>query len=116
MSRPLLNRDDESRLRVPMQSQREQMEHFGRVRGREPSAFLLDFGPVVVVEFSRVGNACYLYEKPNSVKVIPDFWTPEPFTIYRLKNRPLAAETIGHREGWHTTMGHLLARYGIRPG
>ncbi len=115
MSRPLLNRDDEARLRVTMQSLREQIGHFGHMRGGESSAFLLDFGPVVVVEFSRVGNACYLYEKPNAAKVIPDFWAQEPFTIYGLKNRPLAAETITHREGWQTTLAHLLARYGIRP-
>jgi hypothetical protein len=71
---------------------------------------------VVVVEFSRVGNACYLYEKPNTEKVIPDFWTQGPFTAMRLKNRLLAAEIITHREGWQTTLAHLLARYGIRPG
>ena len=116
MSRPLLNRDDEARLRVTMQSLREQIGHFGQMRGSESSAFLLDFGPVVVVEFSRVGNACYLYEQPNAAKVIPDFWSQEPFTIYGLKNRPMAAETITHREGWQITLAHLLARYGIRPG
>ena len=81
MSRPLLNRDDEARLRATIQSQREQVGHFGHVRGAEPSAFLLDFGSVVVVEFSRVGNACYLYEQPNAAKVIPDIWSQEPFTI-----------------------------------
>jgi hypothetical protein len=116
MSRPLLNRDDEARLRVTMQSLREQVGHFGHVRGGASSAFLLDFGPVVVVEFSQVGNACYLYEQPNAAKVIPDFWSQESFTIYGLKNRPMAAETITHREGWQTTLAHLLARYGIRPG
>lgn len=116
MSRPLLNRDDEARLRVTMQSLREQIGHFGHVRGGEPSAFLLDFGSVVVIEFSRVGNACYLYEKPHTEKVIPDFWTQAPFTVLRLKNRLLAAETITHREGWQRTLAHLLARYGIRPG
>jgi len=116
MSRPLLNRDDEVRLRVTMQSQQEQMGHVGHVRGREASAFLLDFGPVVVVEFSRVGNASYLYEKPYSEKVIPDFWTQEPFTVLRLKNRLFAAETITHSSRWQTTLAHLLARYGIRPG
>jgi hypothetical protein len=99
-----------------MQPLREQLEHVGHVRGAEPSVFLLDFGPVVVVEFSRVGNACYLYEQPNAAKVIPDFWTQESFTIYGLKNRHLAVVTITHREGWQTTLGQLLARYGIRPG
>jgi hypothetical protein len=116
LSRPLLNRDDEARLRVTMQSLRERVGHFGQVRGGASSAFLLDFGPVVVVEFSRVGNACYLYEQPHAAKVIPDFWTQEPFTIYGLKNRPMAAATITHRDGWQTTLAHLLARYGIRPG
>ena len=65
MSRPLLNRDDEVRLRVTMQSQQEQMGHRGHVRGRESSAFLLDFGPIVVVEFSRVNNACYTLDVYN---------------------------------------------------
>jgi hypothetical protein len=114
-SRPLLNRDDEVRLRVTMRSQQGHMGHFGHVSGRETSAFLLDFGPVVVVEFSRVGNACYLYEKSNVEKVIPDFWSQEPFTVLKLKNRLLAAETIVHSGRWQTTLRHILARYGIRP-
>ncbi len=120
ISRPLLNWDDEDRLRVTMQSRQEQLGHFGHVRGRETSAFLLDFGPVVVVEFSQVGNACFLYEKPNAEKVIPDFWTQASFTIqYGLKDPLLAADRVRHdREGrWQKTLADLLAaRYGIRPG
>ena len=115
MSRPLLNRDDEARLRVTTQSRQGQMGHLGHVRSGETSAFLLDFGHVVVVEFSRVNNACYLYEKSTIQKVIPDFWTQAPFTISGLKNRLLAAETIAHNIGWQTTLAHLLAQYGIRP-
>lgn len=116
MSRPLLNRDDDVRLRVTMQSPQEQIGHFGHIRDRETSAFLLDFGEVVVVEFSRVNNACYLYKKSNAEKIIPDFWTHEPFTIPGLKKRPLAVKTIAHGIGWQTTLGNLLAEYGIRPG
>lgn len=119
MSRPLLNRDDETRLRVTMQAQQGQMAHVGYVRGRETSAFLLDFGRVVVVEFSQVGNACFLYERPNAEKVIPDFWTQAPFTIqYGLKQPALAIDRIRHdREGrWQKNLADLLAsRYGIRP-
>lgn len=117
MSRPLLNQDDATRLRITMSSQQGHMEHLGRIGGREPSAFLLDFGNVVVVEFSRVGNACYLYEKPQAAKLIPDFWTPEAFSVSRLKSRLLATETINHdRFGkWRTNLAQLLARYGIRP-
>ena len=62
-SRPLLNHDDEARLRAIMRSQQEKMGHFGHVRGRESSAFLLDFGEVVVIEFSQGGECLlYLYE------------------------------------------------------
>jgi hypothetical protein len=114
-SRPLLNNDDEVRLRTLMRSQHEQMGHVGHISGRVPSAFLLDFGAVVVVEFSRVNNACYLYEKSNVQKVIPDFWTHKPFTRDGLKKRLLAAETISHTTGWQTHFAQSLARYGIRP-
>jgi hypothetical protein len=114
MSRPLLNRDDEGRLRVTMQSRQEQMGHFGRIHGTT-SAFLFDFGPLVIVEFSQAGNACYLYEKPNSGKVIVDFWAPHGFTVAGLKNRDLATHTMRHRAGWQLTLAHLLAQYGIRP-
>lgn len=116
MSRPLLNRDDALRLRASIQSLRGQMEHFGHVRGRETSAFLLDFGSVVVVEFSQVG-ACYLYNKSHVTKVIPDFWTPQLLSVQELKNPTLAVARIRHdREGrWQTTLAQLLAQHGIRP-
>jgi EH_Signature domain len=114
MSRPLLNRDDEGRIRVTLQSLQEQIGHFGHIHGAT-SAFLLDFGPLVVVEFSQAGNACYLYEKSSSDKVIADFWSPETFTVWGLKRRSFAVETIAHRAGWQTTLAHFLAQYGIRP-
>jgi hypothetical protein len=114
MSRPLLNRGDEDRLRLTLQSLKEKVGHFGRVNGGT-SAFLLDFGPLVVVEFSQAGNACYLYEKPNSSKVITDFWTSKGFNVSGLKDRALAVQPIVHRERWQTTLAHLLAQYGIRP-
>jgi hypothetical protein len=113
MSRPLLNRDDEGRIRVTMQSLQEQIGHFGRIHGAT-SAFLLDFGPLVVVEFSQAGNACYLYEKSSSDKVITDFWSPEVFTVWGLKRRALATR-VNHSHRWQTTLEHLLAQYGIRP-
>jgi hypothetical protein len=112
MSRPLLNRDDEGRIRVTLQSLQEQIGHFGRIHGTT-SAFLLDFGPLVVVEFSQAGNACYLYEKSSSDKVIADFWSPEVFTVEGLKKRALATR-VRHIPGWQLTLAHLLAQYGIR--
>src|SRR5262249_24936723 len=102
------------RLRASMQSLQEQIGHFGHVSGRETSAFLLDFGPVVVVEFSQVGS-CYLYDGSNVAKVISDFWSQEPFRVSRLKDRILAIEAIPHIGRWQIKLEQLLARYGIRP-
>ncbi len=115
MSRPLLKRDDEVRLRVTMQSLREQTGHFGHIKGRTTSAFLLDFGPVVVVEFSEIGS-CYLYEKTDVAKVLPDFWSQEHFDVSRLKDRFCAIENIRHIRRWQGRLAQRLARYGIRPG
>lgn len=114
MSRPLLDWEDKARLQAVLRQSRDQVGHFGLIEGTT-SAFLLDFGPVVVIEFSRAGNACHIYEKRVSEKVVPDFWTVQPFTIYRLKQRSLCVERVVHRIGWQQEMTSILARYGIRP-
>lgn len=114
-SRPLLNRDDEARLQTIMQRIKAQIGHFGHMKGTVSSAFLLDFGPIMVAEFSRVG-ACYVYEKHVVNKVISDFWTPRPFIEYTLKQSNICVERIVHRQWWEGKMAGVLARYGIRPG
>jgi hypothetical protein len=117
MSRPLLYEYDAARLRMTMQRMGEQVGHFGRVRGRgQTSAFLLDFGVLLVVEFSAVGNAAYVYEKRATREVIADFWAPRPFNDSQLKQRQLCLERVVHRPGWQGEMAGILARYGIRPG
>ena len=42
--------------------------------------FILDFGPILAIEFSAVGNACYLYEKKSAAEIVPDIWTTLPFS------------------------------------
>lgn len=114
VSRPLLNWEDKSRLQTILRQNREQVGHFGTIDGAT-SAFLLDFGPVVVIEFSRAGNACHIYEKRVIDRVISDFWAVQPFTIHRLKQKSLCIERVVHRVGWQQEMISILARYGIRP-
>jgi hypothetical protein len=108
-SRPLLCDDDRARL----QSVNEKVGNFGRIIG-ETSAFLLDFGTVVAIEFSKSGNACYLYEKPAAEKVIPDFWSPKPFSAPGLKSKRLSAEVVTHHLRWQVYLEMILARYGVR--
>jgi hypothetical protein len=114
MSRPLLYKPDEARLQIVMKQIEEQVGHFGRVRG-QTSAFLLDFGSLLVVEFSRVG-AAYVYEKSVANDVVPDFWVSRPFSENQLKQSQLRLERVVHRPGWQGEMAGILARYGLRPG
>jgi len=112
-SRPLLCDDDRAKL----QNAKEKVGNFGRIVG-ETSAFLLDFGTIIAVEFSKSGNACYLYEKAAAEKVIPDsiFWSPKPFLVSDLKSKRLKAEWVKHdsQMRWQRDLEMILARYGIR--
>lgn len=118
-SRPLLNQDDRIRLRPVLQTKGKESAHFGRIDG-PTSAFLLDFGDIVVVEFSRPGNACYIYSKADFTRrILTDFYTSEILTVGRLKWKTVSllpgADWDGvHRAGWEVAAGQLLARYGIR--
>lgn len=78
------------------------------------SAFVLDFGRLVVVEFSQVKNACYLYERHQFEKVIgEDFWLAA-VDIDGLKDQRLALESVSHTSGWQEKLARTLASHGIR--
>lgn len=117
-SRPLLTRDDRYRLEAILKQKDRELAHFGSMDG-PASAFLLDFGPLLAVEFSAVGNACYLYRKNDIEKVVPDFWSLQPYDPTDLKQRDLSLERIVHRKsggGWQEAVAQTLARFGIRSG
>jgi hypothetical protein len=121
VSRPLLNEIDKFRLRQILREKKEQVSHFGELEGNT-SAFLLDFGPILVIEFSAVGNACYIYEKRTGAEIVPDLWTPLTFRVPELKRQGSAVARVIHkkprfawqRDGWEDEMEGILARYGIR--
>lgn len=121
VSRPLLNDVDKYRLKDILWKKRQEVSHFGKTDGNT-SAFLLDFGPLLVIEFSEVGNACYVYEKRAGAEIVPDFWTTKPFHVPDLKIRSRAVSWVIHkkprfawqRDGWEDEMAGILARYGIR--
>jgi EH_Signature domain len=117
-SRPLLSNSDKYRLRDVLSKKRTKASDFGRLLDEDTSAFILDFGPLLVIEFSSVGNACYVYERPVAAEIVPDIWTNMPFHKSDLKRRPKVAtgQPITHdrQNRWKIEMERFLARYGIR--
>jgi EH_Signature domain len=117
-SRPLLSSSDRWRLREVISKKGAMASDFGKLADDDTSAFILDFGPLLVIEFSAVGNACYLYEKDAAVQIMPDMWSAEPFDKKALKRRSKIAtsQPVTHdRQGrWKDEMERVLARYGIR--
>src|SRR5262249_31530485 len=81
----------------------------------DTSAFLLDFGSVWVVEFSRSGNACYIYNSNAFSGLIPDIWAPLVFRHSRLKRKDHCRARLVHKPGWQSAMRGLLSREGVFP-
>ncbi|MBI4457331.1 MAG: hypothetical protein HY644_15740 [Acidobacteria bacterium] len=117
-SRPLLTWEDRSRLQAILKQKGQELANFGLMDG-STSGFLLDLGPLLAVEFSAVGNACYLYRKDDIEKIIPDFWTPDSFYLTVLKQPRLCLQRIVHRNAWpgawQEEASQILAQFGIRP-
>jgi hypothetical protein len=117
-SRPLLSNSDKYRLREILSKKEANASDFGRLLDEDTSAFILDFGPLLVVEFSAVGNACYIYEKRVASEIVPDIWTAVPFTKSDLKRKSKVATgqpiIHGRQPRWKAQMERLLAKYGVR--
>jgi len=117
-SRPLLSSSDKFRLREVLFRKGANTSDYGRLLDEDTSAFILDFGPIMAVEFSAVGNACYLYEKKAAAEIVPDIWTTVPFSKSDLKRRSkiATAQPIRHdqQNRWKHEVESILARYGIR--
>jgi hypothetical protein len=109
-SRPLLSWEDGTKLRTL----KEKVGNFGHTNG-DTSAFILDFGRVVVIEFSKTGNACYLYQKTSFDKLVPDFWAVRAFSASDLKRPVESIGRITHQNGWQEKMAQDLAHFGVRP-
>lgn len=114
-SRPLLNREDLQRLRPQLNRMRFYSNTHGHLADQH-SAFLLDFGRILVIEFNKMG-ACYVYERSSVDRVVPEFWSSRPFNYYGIKQKRLVAHWIVHDSGgnWKYKLQNILASYGIRP-
>jgi hypothetical protein len=112
MSRPFLCHNDWSPLRGQLQTDK---IDFGSINGNN-SAFILDFGSIVVVEFSKVGGACFIYLREQFRTIIPDLFENKSFDFSKLKRKDIAMERIVHRQGWQDNAIAVLARNRVRRG
>lgn len=87
------------------------------------SAFVMDFGSIVVVEFSRPGNAAYVYHSQQAAEFI--IFYKELLRSYKdLKNTNKTCNCfrvtyfvngkISHHGPWENTARQVLAYHGIR--
>lgn len=114
-SRPLLAYLDVSRWQANQATKSKR--NYGRMDDScDTSAFLLDFGAVLVVEFSKVGNAVFVYRHRDVPGLLDTFWSNARFHLRDLKQPGNCVERITHTLHWHTKMRQLLAQFGIHPG
>ncbi len=111
-SRSLLKPDDEFRLSAELR-RRQGAVSYGRIKGAA-SAFLLDFGKIVAIEFHPVG-AIYFYEKEQFSQIVPHFWQQQGFSESNIKRQWRAKERIPHIGDWQYKAVAFLAQHGIRP-
>lgn len=114
-SRAFLCADDEIKLHSLLKN-RTIADHFGKIRGVN-SAFILDFGQVKVVEFSRIG-ACYIYSDKDFSQIIPNIWSIRTFAAEELSDGNRCADKvrhlITHNFDWRKEVMAILESYGIR--
>lgn len=117
-SRVVVGTKDQSRLAAKLDEIRRRGRTYARMRGATTvnshvSAFIMDFGEVVVVEFSQRNSACYIYRNdPRN----PYFdLLQQGFAWSQLKNTRAAHRWMSHGYGWQDRFRSTLAGYGIRP-
>ena len=114
-SRALVSKEDLRHHAVRLREMEEKGRSYGELIGSNTSsAFVLDFGRIVVVEFSEVGNACYIYKKEAFTELLEEFWAKEvPFRL--LKNQDVVAERITRSmKDWQSSARQVLSRFGVR--
>lgn len=122
IARPLLSAEDERRLRQYIDIYKDKIAHRGRIRGGINSAFILDFGSIIVVEFSTTGR-CYIFRAAEFQQIYSNIWMTETFIERKLKDQSLPDERmVRHNDvkrivsyDWRGRVSIVLAGAGIRP-
>lgn len=108
VSRPLLTDTDRYRLHAEL---RDGSKHFGKKDGSR-SAFILDFGEALIVEFNEVGKV-YVFNSREKNRYLPNIFREKKFTDGELKR--LEVYSKSHQGNWQYVVEQALAQSGIRP-
>ena len=109
----VLNRNDERRLRRRLSDLEARGRRFARIVGTDlTSAFVMEFGQTIIVEFSEAGNACFVYKRAKGKDLIS--WHASTVDLRVLKNPRSASSRLIHGYRWEHEFATNLARRGIR--
>jgi len=121
-TRVVVSDSDKSRLHrqlMEIDPKKVSRQIFGRLlnSNQMPTAFVMDFGKLIVVEFSLPGHACYYYDRNCGFKFSNRavFWDTKEFYSSELKDRTKCPSTLRHHEGWEPRFSNMLASQGLRP-
>lgn len=114
-SRVALGETDRQRLRLQLEDLKKRGRTYATLDDWSASAFVMDFGPVIVVEFSQTGNACSVHEAKVCREKIGDLQANR-FYKARLKkpfNSPgwFRHDSVGR---WMREVQQHLALFGVR--
>ncbi|MGH0037115.1 MAG: EH signature domain-containing protein [Myxococcota bacterium] len=111
----VLSRADETRLRPKLRELEKKGRRFSILSGsNQTSAFVMQLGRIIVVEFSEAGNACYIYAADRDEEPIP--WRARSVEIQTLKNQKRSIKRLIHGQKWEWDFNMALSRLGVRPG
>jgi hypothetical protein len=82
----------------------------------DATAFLMDFGSIKVVEFSKAGRACYIYDNSSGFAYLnrDSFWSEKSFDRNVLKSQLHVSQRLIHSGNWTYKFSHWLRHYGVR--
>lgn len=114
-SRVAIGEADRQRLRLQLSDLKKRGRAYATLDDWGASAFVMDFGPVIVVEFSQTGNACSVHEAASIRQRLGNFQA-DSFYKTGLKKRLRSPGWFRHdAEGhWRHEVRQYLARFGVR--
>lgn len=115
-SRVAIGEADRQRLRLQLNGLRERGRTYASLDDWNASAFVMDFGSIIVVEFSQTGNACSVHEANKTSRGQIGDLQANKFFKSTLKKRPRSPGWFPHDAGgyWRFKVQQYLARFGIR--
>ena len=116
-SRVVVGSDDEARLQTQLDELESRGRSYAKLRAggganRRVSAFIMDFGEVTIVEFSKANSACWIYPNDEEERYLN--LGDSSYTWAQLKNSGRGSYKA-HSAHWQGKFRQMLARYGVRP-